>query len=77
MAELKPCPFCGGAVEISLAWHEDSLWWFVTRGIGEKRCECRVFFESDDFAIWDDEDYKLKKRQDLINAWNRRAEDGK
>ena len=76
MAELKPCPFCGGSVTIARSSDNGMMWWFVTRGKGEKPCKCRVFMESDDFAIHDPVERKLKLKHELIAAWNRRAEDG-
>jgi hypothetical protein len=77
MAELKPCPFCGGSVSIAKAGDNGMLWWFVTRGNGEDRCRCRVFMESEDFQVHSPMEEKQLKRTNLIEAWNRRAEDGK
>lgn len=72
MAELKPCPFCGGSVSIAKAGDNGMMWWFITRGKGANPCKCRVFMESEDFAIREAVERKLKLKQDLIEAWNRR-----
>lgn len=75
MAELKPCPFCGGSVRIAKAGDNSMLWWFVTRGIGDDKCGCSLFMESDDFPINAPSEEKVQLKHDLIEAWNRRAED--
>lgn len=75
MAELKPCPFCGGTVSIARAGDNGMMWWFVTRD-GKSSCKCRVFMESEDFSIGTTSNEKLQLRNDLIKAWNRRTEDG-
>lgn len=75
--KLKPCPFCGGSVRIAKAGDNSMLWWFVTRGTGENPCTCRLFMESEDFAVNEDIQQKMKLRKDLIEAWNRRANDEK
>ena len=76
-AELKPCPFCGGSVTIAKGGDNSMLWWFITRGNGENKCNCRLFMESESFPVNASFDEKVQKKQDLIEAWNRRAEDGK
>ena len=54
MAELKPCPFCGGEARLGM----DFDWHFVY-------CiECQAQIERD-------------YEKEAIDAWNRRAEDGK
>ena len=56
MAELKPCPFCGGeAKPIKI----DGEWYIKC---GNYCCEQSVLYEDVEMAI---------------EAWNRRAEDGK
>lgn len=73
MEELKPCPFCGGEVRIALI-EDDDCKWFVTRGLGDGACRCRVFMESRRFdRRYSDDDIDQIKR-DLIDDWNRRAE---
>ena len=63
MAELKPCPFCGGAVKIVLVgggwfWkHKDFF------NCGDTPCPIR----------WN---HKYETEAEAIEAWNRRAEDG-
>lgn len=59
MAELKPCPFCGGEAEIV----ENDC--FVD--VCCKNLRCRGWASC--------LEYKTKK--EAIEAWNRRAEDGK
>lgn len=73
MPKLKPCPFCGGSVSIAKAGDNSMLWWFITRGTGENSCKCRLFMESEDFAICEDTARKLALRKELIEAWNKRA----
>lgn len=76
MAELKPCPFCGGEVAIAQAGENSHIWWFITRGHGVDRCTCRVFMESEAFWINDDMELKQQFKQELIERWNRRADNG-
>ena len=78
MTELKPCPFCGGEVGMSLTGCGMINWVFITRGNSKtkKNCKCRLFMESERYdivAISFEE--KKKIRQDLAEAWNRRAGD--
>lgn len=74
MADLKPCPFCGGKVRIAETRDGCQLWWFVTRGMEKNKCTCRVFMESECFFPETPTKEKQKMKQDLIEAWNRRAE---
>lgn len=66
--ELKPCPFCGGKVSISISGDGDDFWWMITRGNGKDKCKCRVFMESEKFYGVGREEKKA-----LIDKWNRRA----
>ena len=72
MAELKPCPFCGGEVMIAKTSDCGQLWWFVTRATGTNKCTCRVFMESMCFYPETPQEEKQKLKQDLTEAWNRR-----
>ncbi len=72
--KLKPCPFCGGNVKVAKMGDNGHMWWFITRGSGENKCRCRVFMESEDFCINDTMEFKQKLKEELINAWNRRAD---
>ena len=73
MAELLPCPFCGGGVSIAKAGDKSRLWWFITRGNGENKCTCRVFMESEEFCVNDTMELKQRLKQDLIDKWNTRT----
>ena len=76
MINLKPCPFCGGEVSIAETGYKKENCFFVTRGHSkaQKNCKCRVFMESESYRK-DDGDSKEKIRNDLAEAWNRRASD--
>jgi hypothetical protein len=37
------------------------------------RCTCRVFMESEQYTVDDDQERVDKVKSDLVNAWNRRA----
>ena len=74
MAELKPCPFCGGDV-IYETFREEYIG-------GTKEpiifCNsCKVMFSIEDTSpfLKVEEDYKWRKRK-TAEAWNRRANDG-
>ena len=79
MEKLKPCPFCGREVSIALTGQGVVNWLFVTRGHSKtnKNCKCRVFMESERFCIdYDNVELEREKAMhDLIEAWNRRAND--
>ena len=68
---LLPCPFCGGEVSIALCGDGFDAWWFITRGHGENACKCRLFMESEKFNK--DSEMADFVADDLIAAWNRRA----
>lgn len=61
MAELKPCPFCGGKpfVSVRIPHFGERLALVVVC----KDCNARS--------------NQKAKEEDVIEAWNRRAEDGK
>ena len=69
---LLPCPFCGGEVSIALCGDGFDAWWFITRGHGENACKCRLFMESEKFN--NDSEMADFVADDLIAAWNRRAD---
>ena len=62
MAELKPCPFCGGGARIINNVFQD-LW-----DISCLDGFCYAHLASDEARYYD--------LDDAIEAWNRRAEDG-
>ena len=63
MAELKPCPFCGGnAIVVANLHRHDETSYFV-------KCnnkDCHIIPET----------YWCAEMNDAIEIWNRRAEDG-
>ena len=63
MAELKPCPFCGGKAEVDTPTYWDGAKGRKTYAISCKSCRCRT------------PDYM--GLVGAIEAWNRRAEDVK
>ena len=74
--ELKPCPFCGGEVNIAMKGYGKERCLFITRGISKtkKNCKCRLFMESEAYRT--DEGASAEKiRNDLVEAWNRRVTD--
>ena len=72
MDKLLPCPFCGGEVSIALCGDGFDEWWFITRGHGKNACKCRLFMESEKFN--NDSEMADFIADDLIAAWNRRAQ---
>ncbi len=63
MAELKPCPFCGGKAELvtSQAFEWCDRYYYVR--CASEECEKRT--------------HLYDRTHEAIEAWNRRAEDGK
>jgi len=59
MSELKPCPFCGGYAHLDKAYS-------YFRDIVIYCEECDTVFTLDDCNA---------TAEDIVNAWNRRAED--
>lgn len=72
MAELKPCPFCGGE---ALVWTQNGKYDYFAY-IRCDTCSARsktvvTKLEIDEEGFWDSTAYIR-----LVAAWNRRAEDG-
>ena len=80
MTELKPCPFCGGEVE--LLDYTDHMYGFWDYKIKCKKC--RAYMDSPPTAIVQmqpdrliqtrNEETKAKAKRELIIIWNRRAD---
>lgn len=68
MIELKPCPFCGREVQISMSGNGYDFWWMITHGKYEYKC--RVFLESERFC-----GVGTGEKKALIERWNMRAND--
>ena len=80
MNELKPCPFCGGEVE--LFDYTDRMYGFWDYKIACKKC--RAYMDSPSTAIvrvcasglkqTRNEETMAKAKRELVVFWNRRAE---
>ena len=67
MAELKPCPFCGGSVDIESCSANTAK--RIIRGTFEcDVCGAKITLKTK---------YTCAPISELEDAWNRRAEDGK
>jgi len=69
--KVKPCPLCGGSVQIALMGCE-MHWLSITRSGEEDSCKCRLFLQSD--LLYPDatcEEVEVA-RQELIERWNTR-----
>lgn len=79
MTELKPCPFCGGDVE--LLDYTDHMYGFWDYKIKCK--QCRAYMDSPSTAVVQmqpdrliqtrNEETMAKAKRELIIIWNRRA----
>lgn len=67
MKELKPCPFCGGEVEIV----KDKRWpkW-LDHGIDAWHVECK----NSDCVIYQVDNNYYRQRKEAVEMWNRRIE---
>lgn len=81
MAELKPCPFCGGdKIELSIKTAKDDLVWYVSMFC--KSCHCygkrtRVTVQGDGWVSRRTIERSTEAREIAIEAWNRRYEEPK
>lgn len=85
MAELKPCPFCGGEAAI----YDDSLQTYSVGAFGycsniqpkHYKCYCKACgatsavakVDGDRFNSW----WQKEAKERAIASWNRRTENGK
>lgn len=70
--ELKPCPNCGGKVNIlHITFGSKNFFTITSRWWAKTPCKCGVYIVSD---IIDDLDYNSTKyrvqRQNFVNYWN-------
>lgn len=82
ITNLKPCPFCGGEVE--LLEYTDRVYGFWDYKIKCKKC--RAYMDSPSTAYITpiengirqtrNDETKAKAKRELIVIWNRRADDG-
>ena len=70
--ELKPCPFCGGKVEIVEIKSCDMPGSPVEDFYAKIKCHCGLIFEKD-WAIHKALDGYIKLSPDIVTAWNRRV----
>lgn len=73
MAELKPCPFCGGIniqVRQGNCFLNGHQYWYVRHGMPPREC---VLTNADGWWIGTE---KYTTKEKAIEAWNRRADDG-
>ena len=63
MAELKPCPFCGGKAFLSEYLYSCEPGRCTTQFVEFNGCHTTT--------------YEYNTEEEAIEAWNRRAEDGK
>lgn len=71
MAELKPCPFCGGEAGIGYGRTEDGGD-IVSITVLCAECHIGIFRYNEKPNEYDG----FKSEKQAIKAWNRRAEDG-
>ena len=81
MAELKPCPFCGGEAKFFIKYHMERG---TTRGykFGIYCTKCDITTARTDYAIElklngnGEIETTLDERPLAVEAWNRRVNDG-
>ena len=70
MEKLKPCPFCGGKVKLVKV--KELPYWTIGRDRREGSCRCHVYMEGRFYNPNDKQDTE-DARNELVEAWNRRA----
>lgn len=71
--EIKKCPFCGGEAEIDIIGDKEGC--FALAGIYCKKCG--IYFTCYE-TQWQDgeDDISQEEKNALLEAWNRRVDDG-
>ena len=75
MAELKPCPFCGGKPYLETR-HRAFINAKTTRVAFVRCTECEARTQRVPLTDFGCTSYSFKANEKAIEAWNRRAEDG-
>ena len=79
MAELKPCPFCGGEAVAEVAVFQREFRIYCT-GEDEWVCPANMRLSFDDAGLGNGSviafDEMQKIMNDLVEHWNRRADNG-
>lgn len=71
MAELKPCPFCGG-VNIYETFKQEHPYGDKEQIVFCSSCKAEFSIECESPFLYKDEDYKYRRRK-TTEAWNRRV----
>ncbi len=75
--ELKPCPFCGNPKpELYQEKYQETLWLISCGGCRSRFTVVRKRRLVDGKSYTMDRGELLSNRDDVINAWNRRADNG-
>ena len=75
--DLKPCPFCGRAVEITQksTGHSTDGTFFAKFGVGCGQCDIGFVRESKFKLVGGKIEYIYNGYEQIKNLWNRRASD--
>ena len=75
MSKLKPCPFCGRKAELHY-YEIDEPFTFTECGYEIRCCHCNIRFKERLSRMPQFDEKADIKRQNLIERWNRRINDG-